>query len=57
MHLNAMVAQQISMAAIKPSCRKSDLPETRDNDTIRRFVRTEINFALGKNGGHIYPVV
>ena len=38
----------------QPSCREADLPEMRDNDTItRRFMRTEISFALGKNGGYI----
>ena len=32
--------------------RKADLSETRDDDTKQeRFVRTEINFSLGKNGG------
>ena len=41
--LTAMGAQQFSMAAIQPSCRKADLPETRDNDTITRKVRADGN--------------
>ena len=31
--LTAMSTQQFSMVAIQPSCRKGDLPVTRDNDT------------------------
>ena len=41
--LTAMGTQQFSMAAIKPSCRKADLPEMRDNDTITRKVRADGN--------------
>ena len=49
-----MGAQQFSMMAIKPSCRKADLPKTRDNNMItRKLVQTEINFALGKNGAYL----
>ena len=33
-HLTAMGANQFSMVAIQSSCRKPDLPQTRDNDTI-----------------------
>ena len=52
--LTAVGAQQFSVATTWRSCRKADLPETRDNDTITRKVRAnEINFALGKNGGYI----
>ena len=36
--LTTMDAQQFSMAAIYPSYRKADLPETRDNDTKTRKV-------------------
>ena len=37
------------MAAIWPSCRKVDLPETRDNDTITRKVCPDGNkLCLGK---------
>ena len=48
--LTAMGTQQFSVVAIWPSCRKTDLPETRDKDTL---MQTEISFALGKNGGYI----
>ena len=35
------------------SCRKADLCERRDNDMIQeRFVLTQMQFALGKNGGY-----
>ena len=37
-HLTTMGTQPFSMAAIDPSCRKADLPITRDNDTITRKV-------------------
>ena len=52
--LTTMGAQQFSMTAIYPSCRKVDLPGMRDNDTIIRKVHAngEI-FALGKNGGYV----
>ena len=42
-HLTAVGAQQFSMAAIQPSYRKADLPETRDNDTIKREVCVDGN--------------
>ena len=42
-HLTAMGAQQFSMAIIKPSCRKANLPEMRDNDTITRKVCADGN--------------
>ena len=43
-HLTAVAAQQFLMAAIlEPSCRKADLPETRDNDMITRKVRVDRN--------------
>ena len=42
-HLTAMGAQQFSMVAMQPSCRKADLPETRDNDTITRNVHADRN--------------
>ena len=49
-----MGAQQCSMAAIDPSCRKADLSETRDNDTIARKVCVDRkNFALRKNGDYV----
>ena len=35
-HLTTIGAQQFSIAAIEPSCRKADLLETRDNDTINK---------------------
>ena len=41
--LTAMGAQQFSMVAILPSCRKADLPEIRDNDTITRMARADGN--------------
>ena len=41
--ITAMGTQQFSMAAIQPSCRKADLPETRDNDMITRKVRADGN--------------
>ena len=41
--LTAVCTQQFLMTAIQPSCRKSDLPETRDNDTITRKVRVDGN--------------
>ena len=57
--LTAMCAQQFSMAAIKPSCKKADLPETRDNDTITRKVCVDGNKLYpGKERMEaIYPVV
>ena len=42
-HLTAVGAQQFSMVAIQPLCRKADLPEKRDNDTITRKVRADGN--------------
>ena len=42
-HLTAVGAQQFSMATIKPSCRKADLPEMRDNDMITRKVHADEN--------------
>ena len=36
--LTAVDAQQFSMVAIQPSCRKANLPETKDNDMITRQV-------------------
>ena len=41
--LTAVGAQQFSMAAILPSCREADLPETRDNDMIARKVCADRN--------------
>ena len=41
--LTTMGTQQLSMVAISPSCRKADLPQTRDNDTITRKVRVDGN--------------
>ena len=41
-----MGAQQFSMAAIDPSCRKSDFPEMRDNDMITRKVCADGNKVL-----------
>ena len=53
-HLTTMGAQQFSVAALQPSCRKANLPEVSDNDTItKKVVRIAINFALGKNGGYM----
>ena len=52
--LTAVGAQQFSMVARKPSCRKADLPEMRDNDTITRNVRADGNkLRPGKNEGYI----
>ena len=42
-HLTTMGTRPFSMAAIDPSCRKADLPDTRDNDTITRKVRADGN--------------
>ena len=39
--LTAVGVQQFSMATILPSCRKADLLEMRDNDTITRKVRAD----------------
>ena len=36
--LTAVGARQFSMVAIQPSCRKADIPETRDNDKITRKI-------------------
>ena len=53
-HLTAMGAQQFSMVAIQPSCRKANLPETRDNDTITRKVRVDRNkLCPQRNGGYM----
>ena len=41
--LTAVGAQQFSMAAIWSSCRKANLPETRDNDTITRKIHGDGN--------------
>ena len=41
--LTALGAQQFSMAAIQSLCRKADLLETRDNDTITRKVHADGN--------------
>ena len=52
--LSAMGAQQISMAAVQPSCRKADLSQTRDNDMITRKIRVDGNkLCPRKNGGYI----
>ena len=40
--LTAVGTQQF-MVAMQSSCRKADLPETRDNDTITRKVRADRN--------------
>ena len=56
-HLTAVGTQQFLMVAIYPSCRKADLPETRDNNTVtRRYVWVEINFAIERMEA-IYSVV
>ena len=39
--LTTMGAQQISMSAIEPSCRKANLPETRDSDTTTRKIHVD----------------
>ena len=41
--LTTMGAQQFSMVAIQPSCRKADLPKMRDNDMITRKVCADEN--------------
>ena len=41
--LTTMGAQQFSVVAIQPSCRKADLPEMRDNDMITRKVCADGN--------------
>ena len=41
--LTTMGTQQLSMMAIKPSCRKVDLSQMRDNDTIKRKVHADGN--------------
>ena len=56
-YLTTMGVQQFSIAAIEPSCRKADLPETkadlpvtRDNDMITRKVCADGNkLCHGKN--------
>ena len=53
-HLITMGIQQFAMAAIQPSCRKANLPETRDNDTITKKVCADGNkLCTGKNEGYI----
>ena len=46
-HLTTMDPQQFSIGAIQPSCRKANLPETTDNDTIKRKVHAD--------GNNLYP--
>ena len=41
--LTTMGTQKMSIVAIEPSCRKADLPQTRDNDMITRKVCTDGN--------------
>ena len=41
--LTTMGAQQLSMPDIQPSCRKADLPQMRDNDTITRKICADGN--------------
>ena len=43
MRLTIMGAEQFSVAAIQPSCKKVDLPETRDYDTKTRKVHADRN--------------
>ena len=45
MHLTIMGTRQFSIAAM-PSCRKADLPETRDNDTKTKKVQADGNLTL-----------
>ena len=52
--LTTVGAQQFSMVAI--SCRKANLPETRDKDTITRKVRADRNKILERMMA-ICPVV
>ena len=50
--LTIMGTQQLSMVAILPSCRKADLPQTRDNDTITRseaIMLLKLNIILFSN--------
>ena len=48
-HLTAMGTQPFSMATIQPSCRKAELPETRDNDAIAGKVHADGNkLCLGR---------
>ena len=42
-YLTTMGSQKFSMASIQPSCRKADLPDTRDTDTITRKVHVDGN--------------
>ena len=57
-HLTTMHVQQFSVAAIYPSYRK---PTYQRQEIItqkqERFMRTEINFALGKNGGYMPSIL
>ena len=43
LRLTTIGAQQLSMAAIKPLCRKVDLSQMKDNDTIPRKIRADRN--------------
>ena len=52
--LTTMGGQQFSMAAIEPSCRKPTYQrQEMMTQQQERFVRTKINFALGRNGGYM----
>ena len=53
--LTIMGTQQLSMVAISPSCRKADLPQTRDNDTtITRKVRVDGNKLCPRKEWRLY---
>ena len=52
--LTIMGTQQLSMVAISPSCRKADLPQTRDNDTITRKVRVNGNKLPSRKEWRLY---
>ena len=57
-HLTTMGTQQLSMTAIKLSCRKADLSQMRDNDTITRKVHADGNkLCPEKECGTICPVL
>ena len=52
--LTTMGAQQFSMAAIQPSCRKANLPEMRDNDIITRKVCADGNILCPEKEWRLY---
>ena len=52
--LTTMNAQKFSMVAIQPSCRKGNLPETRDNGMITRKVCEDGNILCSEKEWRLY---